>query len=270
MKQKNQTPLSLPLLIALLCILSGCYEPVEGCLDPLSANFNLTADNDCEDCCSYPAINIRFYPMWDTLNLSTTVFYTNQSGDSLQITEASFLVSNAYLTGESVPELSSQDSVVLDCDGPLTMYNALNNITINSQTAQIANVLLDQGYTNLHMTIGIASCLATVDTSAISSLSTKTALFENELSTNTYQTHQFSFAWTPDNASIQDIQLVNDEGLTTLIFNTELLIERGSNLMIEIDVDYSEWFTSFEINDSEETLKRKLIQNAAGSFSLRE
>ncbi len=270
MKQKNQTLLSLPFLIALFCILSGCYEPIDGCLDPLSSNFSLTADNDCEDCCSYPSIQIDFHPMWDTFDLSTTEFYLNQTGDSLNITEASFLVSNAYLTGQSVSLLSSQDSVVLDCGGPLTLFNAFNNVSINSERAQVPNVLLDQVYNSLHVSIGIPSCLATIDTSAITTLSNKTELFDNELSADIYQTHQFSFAWTTDSTSIQELQLINEEGLINLVFETELFTERGENLTIDIDVDYSEWFKSFGINDSEETLKQKLIQNAAGSFSLRD
>lgn len=45
-------------IVVLLLSLSSCYENVEGCLDPDSTNYNLAADIDCDDCCSFPTLSL--------------------------------------------------------------------------------------------------------------------------------------------------------------------------------------------------------------------
>ncbi len=37
---------------------ASCYQNVEGCLDPNSSNYDVTADNACEDCCTYPTLSL--------------------------------------------------------------------------------------------------------------------------------------------------------------------------------------------------------------------
>lgn len=37
---------------------SSCYENAEGCLDPNSTNYDVTADVDCDDCCLYPTLSL--------------------------------------------------------------------------------------------------------------------------------------------------------------------------------------------------------------------
>ena len=270
MKQKNQTLLSLSIVLLSMCGFVGCYEPIDGCLNPLSANFSLTADNDCDDCCSFPSVSIRFFPLWDTFDLDTSSFYTTIDGDSLKITQSRFFIYNAYLSGESLPFLSSQDSVVLDCDPLITLYNTFQNVSLDDQTAQIPSVQLDEGYTSIHLDIGAPECLATIDTSLLTTLSSNTELFDNELDTDRYLTHQLNFAWRNDSTSMQTIQLVNDEGLLSVVFEKDFIIERGENLSIEIDVDYSKWFQSIVLEDSQETIKQKLIENSSGIFTLRD
>lgn len=44
--------------IALVLLLAGCYEPKEGCLDPQAVNYDVTADEACTDCCSWPSLRL--------------------------------------------------------------------------------------------------------------------------------------------------------------------------------------------------------------------
>lgn len=252
------------------CSLAACYEPISDCLDPLAANFSLTADNDCDDCCSYPSVNIRFYPVWDTLDIDTSHFYRQSTGDSISIKGAQFFISNLFLTKQSAFELSSQDSVVLGCDVPLTLYNSMKNISLNAQTAQIPSVELDGGYNMIHVDLGIPSCLSTIDTSAVGVLSSSSELFANELASKSYLSHQFDLVWHNPIPVQRTLQLRNAEGLVQLVFQKELDISRGNNLSIDINVDYSVWLDDFRLDDSEETLIQRLIENSSRSFSLRE
>ncbi len=44
----------------LVILLSGCAEPSVGCRDIRATNYNVTADESCEDCCQYPQLKIKF------------------------------------------------------------------------------------------------------------------------------------------------------------------------------------------------------------------
>ena len=45
--------------IALLILIVGCYEPKEGCLDISASNFDVSADDPCPDCCTYPKLSLE-------------------------------------------------------------------------------------------------------------------------------------------------------------------------------------------------------------------
>jgi hypothetical protein len=40
--------------------LQACYTPAEGCLDIEATNYDVAADDPCEDCCTYPSLQFRF------------------------------------------------------------------------------------------------------------------------------------------------------------------------------------------------------------------
>ncbi len=41
----------------------GCYQPVEGCVEPWATNYDILADDLCDDCCTRPKVNadIAYY-----------------------------------------------------------------------------------------------------------------------------------------------------------------------------------------------------------------
>ncbi|MEY3052957.1 MAG: hypothetical protein RLY31_2742 [Bacteroidota bacterium] len=55
-------PMLYHLLAVCLCtVVSACYQPAEGCLDPLAANYDVSADDDCgSTCCNYPSLKLSF------------------------------------------------------------------------------------------------------------------------------------------------------------------------------------------------------------------
>jgi hypothetical protein len=62
-------------MVLLLILTSGCYEPVEGCLDVDAKNYNVTADNECPSCCELPEvkISITFRYLGESFNLGDTL-----------------------------------------------------------------------------------------------------------------------------------------------------------------------------------------------------
>lgn len=270
MKQKNQNLPSVLGIILLFCVTVGCYEPINDCLNPLAANFSLTADSACDDCCTFPSVDLRFFPLWDTLAINTSQLYSNAASDSFSIKGAQFFVSNMYLSNSLGSVLSSQDSVVLACDPSVTQYNTMKNVSLESQTAEIPSIVLEQGFNVINIDLGISSCLSSIDTSMIGGLSSSSELFNNEIDVASYLSHQFDIDWQDSTYDDLSVQFVNGEGLINLVFESEFEISRGSNLCIDIDVDYHVMLQNIQFDDTEETLKRKIIENSSQSFSLRE
>lgn len=56
-----KSPLIFPFILGIICLLQSCSEPSTGCRDISATNYNVTADEDCEDdCCEYPSLKVQF------------------------------------------------------------------------------------------------------------------------------------------------------------------------------------------------------------------
>lgn len=82
------------LLISLLSfsLFVSCYEPQEACLDVLSVNFNIQADDPCEDCCKYPNIYVESNQIYGDSSFVQSKTYENKHGQSFQLEEAWILL----------------------------------------------------------------------------------------------------------------------------------------------------------------------------------
>lgn len=81
------------LVLFSLFLLPSCYKRAEGCLDPLSSNFNPNADDACDDCCQNPTVALSLrHRLQDTFyKASDTVF--NDLGQAYKLVDFSY-----YLT----------------------------------------------------------------------------------------------------------------------------------------------------------------------------
>ena len=275
---RRSSPIGLNLLFYTaftLSLFSSCYEPIEGCLNPLSTNFQLDADNACDDCCNFPSIGIQFFPLWDTFNLDTVNFFlTNELGQNLRINQSQFFISNVFLTGTPEGILSTRDSVILNCEPPQTLFNTLDIISLTNQTAEIEDVILDEGYNTVHVDIGISECLASIDTVGFTNqIPTLENLSSVQMAENEFLSHEFVIEFEDDLGTERIIRFVNSEALVSLDFTNVLddFFElRGTGISIDIDVRYDLWFSDLLSSDTDEQIKQKILQNSIGSFTLRE
>lgn len=100
--------------------MSSCYEPQDGCLDPLSVNYDVAADRDCKDCCRYPKVRFAFRYLYN----GSTFRFTDTITNNLQ-TQALLLNQNIYLA----------EIELIDSDG--NNVALLDSITLNSAGVRI-------------------------------------------------------------------------------------------------------------------------------------
>jgi hypothetical protein len=90
-----------------LCLFSlwvaGCYEEQEGCLDIEATNFDVDADNPCQDCCDYPTLSLSILhkPLTtDTtrnFNLNTVYQLPHDTNQLLKVKKVWFYLSDLQL-----------------------------------------------------------------------------------------------------------------------------------------------------------------------------
>ncbi len=116
MKQNNPNRLYNHLLWIIIFISLGCYEPTEGCLEVWATNYDVLADNLCDDCCTPPELRVRIqyvladdstqYRFGDTLRLADESYVTLHSANVML---SHFEVTNQ---GDLLPAIN--DSITID------------------------------------------------------------------------------------------------------------------------------------------------------------
>jgi hypothetical protein len=79
--------------LAIVCALSACYDPQEGCRDIAATNFDASADKDC-DCCVYPKLQIGVVQHYDALTYLENGKYTASDGHRFILKNVSFYLSD--------------------------------------------------------------------------------------------------------------------------------------------------------------------------------
>jgi len=115
MKQSKLRFLLTYLLGVSLITLVGCYEPTEGCVEPWAVNYDVLADDLCEDCCTPPEVRVKIqyltpdsstYRFGDTLRLEDNSYVTLHS--------VNVMLSNFEMESSGVQVVSVNDSITLD------------------------------------------------------------------------------------------------------------------------------------------------------------
>lgn len=91
------------LCLCVIMCLTACFEPQEGCQDIAATNFDASADKDCDDCCTYPALQLEVVQRYDTLTFLENRPYEAANGQWFILKSVSLYLSDFQLfqNGES-------------------------------------------------------------------------------------------------------------------------------------------------------------------------
>ena len=111
MKEKNHKRITLNnagcffskiLLICNLVVLNACYEDQEGCLDINATNFDVEADINCPDCCTFPMLQLDYQHKAETadttINFSyESITYQDGAGNPFRVRSVQYYLSDFHL-----------------------------------------------------------------------------------------------------------------------------------------------------------------------------
>ncbi|PSR10254.1 MAG: hypothetical protein DA408_11845 [Bacteroidetes bacterium] len=278
---------ALTLLFTLVC--AACYEPVEGCLNPRAANFDLDADEACGDCCVFPKLKIRFENYWTASNgtvssLSPDSIYYDGLDQPFRFKRIRFYWSELELELTSGSRLSLTDSIELAIaqGGDTTLISTLDNFLLADIDRATRNLTLKTleptGFlAALNAQFGIPDPVNRTVTASV--VPTNHPLAPQIGSMNLGAELGYVFAKIElyrDTISTDTVPLVLQ------VFGTQFLrplrlplatpayLAEGFNPLLVIENDISRWFQGVNVRQSDTTaLKLQFVNNLTQSFTLR-
>jgi len=268
--------------------LTACYEPTEGCLDRRATNFDISADEPCPDCCTYPTLKIRFDNKWqypDTLLAfrTDTVFY-DVLNQPFRINRIRFYWSNFKLLLDNGGELSITDLIDIKIpDGTDTMtLNVIDHFLladINSSTNNLTlGTIVPEGVmTGFKTDFGIAdpvnkAFISEIPEGHVLSPQLGNLNYDTDLGYVFAQIEYFQDTTAADTIPVI-INIFGADALKPLSFDlpTPVMLTEGFNPQLVIETNFAHWFEGVNVRLGDTTtIQAQISNNIEGSFVLKE
>jgi len=262
------------ILIASMLLISSCYEREEGCLDVLSSNFAVDADDDCcagkgECCCTYPKLTISVKHQMDSNNLSSDSIYYTDFGQPFTVDQVEFFISNVRLFIDSESYAITDEIEITASTGEIIARpDDIKVMSTSTFSSSIGSFTKPGTFTELRFLVGItepeksASRDQFLDDHPLAETS-------DDLRDESGELLLYDINWRPDTASADPTVLRRSlEAPIEVRIPINLEKQAGDAVTIGLGIDYLSWFRTIDVGtDSEEVQKSKIEASIPGSFS---
>ncbi len=269
------------LLLSLLFLSLGCYEPEEGCLDINATNYDVSADDPCPDCCTYPSLSLLFQHYVTLATMPDTSFAMKygtrypspmDTNHLFYIDRGRFFISNLKLVKANGEELGVLDSVWL----PLVVGDSIfveNNFSKHDrdifQAAKLGTFNAYGEFTGVKFTLGLAPTIRQVwvDTLKTTALAVENDTLSYNETVGIMPVHLIVRRDTlPDTAPIDLV--FTQERQISLPFEQTVFVDRGFKLKVTLRIDFMVLFQDIDFkNDSEADIWLKIDSQLPNAFS---
>ena len=277
--------------LSLIIIFSSCYTPTEGCLNIDATNYNASADEPCDDCCSFPNLNLKITHsvmiegtsgLDSIINHSADSTFSNSANNFFQIKGMEFYLSDFQLvmSGGDIAEVEDKMTFMIYEDALLqtlkdtTIKDDFVLVTRSSFNYTIGEFRKPGTYVELRFTVGIDERLSSIDADTLTSshsLSSENLMhFSTRDSGFVYQEFSIVNDTTTNSTEIEVYQIGKETANSIqLIIPLNGEIEPGFDIEIPLRVDYTKWLRGINFaTDDEETIKSIIVSNTAEAFEI--
>lgn len=247
-------------IVVLISFLMSCYTRKEACLDVLAANYDVSADDACLDCCTYPKLKLEIQHFVKDSVYNTTSIYTNDLNQSFKILDVRFYVHAFELfnkeTGKKVvlETIKNQDSTLIIPDD-IKIYRSVDaSIEIGS--------LRDNGtYDSLTFYLGLKDEILIND--FIGLPSTHVLLANNRLKNATGEYAHLTVRIEAVDSLIgtRNFQVTGLGISEPYTIKTPITTTKGVGPSFKLKANYDELFKNIDITDSTNVIENALKQN---------
>ncbi len=248
----------------------ACYEPVEDCLDVDARNYNVMADNMCDDCCQLPQINVIFTFRNDGQNFNL--------GDTLSLPGGPIIVENFFFflsafqpNDQNGNPVKLGDSIVVQRnDGNMYISNNFRYFDRANFRSELRSLRFNGKFSSIQFQPGLPSV---VNQLPPDTLRTNTGIgnFPNSAAVGTGKGYSFVSVTlrVPDNENTFTLHVFDEYPLQTKIINTDIQVTRGNNVDVNLNLDLFTWLQNIPVKGDESQWKPVLITAFANALSLR-
>ena len=268
-------------LFLLASTLPACYQPVEGCLDINAANYDVEADNPCDDCCMYPQLKWRFrhrrITPQGTVNFSYADTLTDDFGQPFRVTRITYYLQGARLVRPDGMEWGVEDTVSLyyatapgDTVSQLFQDDFFQLNANNFNTFGVGTFREDGTFSGQKLLIGLTTDAArTIPLRAPDNhpLADET-LWQADSGYVQCRIELFPGVTEADTI-LKIINLYSPNPLTEIQGFLPLDIPLGFSPVVIVEVNYAPWFSGVNIRqDATEIIAQKVAENLRQTFTI--
>lgn len=245
-------------IVVLISFLMSCYTRKEACLDVLASNYDVSADDACPDCCTYPKLKLEIQHFVKDSVYNFDSIYTNDLNQTFKILDVRYYVHGFELfnkdSGKKVvlETIKNQDSTLIIPDD-IKIYRSVDaSIEIGS--------LRDSGtYDSLTFYLGLKDEILTND--FIGLPSTHVLLANNRLKNATGEYAHFTVRIETADSLIRNFQVTGLGISEPYTIKTPVTTTKGVAPSFKLKANYDELFKNIDIKDSTNVIENALKQN---------
>lgn len=265
------------LFLSLLLCCTACLEKEEGCLDITASNYNAATDTPCEDCCTYPSLELEiFHRFNDSLSLVYGDRYVLEGTDSIEINQIKFYLSEFQLENDTETKgVSDTIQVALQDGSMVTLEDNFNLISRDDGFSyDIGNISAQGTFNRISFYVGLTETPSQVVPSSLTNDAHPLAIQSDSFytpATNSYIYNRISLITDTlfEDTVVYDI-LADQRVKVELDY--DLVMDLGFDAVIPIKIDYAEWFKGIDFAAEPpvdpELIKAAIVSNTANAFSI--
>ena len=250
----------LSIVFIILSIVS-CYDRKEGCLDILAANYDVTSDDGCADCCTYPMLRLKISQMaGDSLfRLSDTLI--NDLGQSYKIEDVRFYLSDFSLFQDEA-NLRIRENIMNE-NNSVNIPNDMKIVRGTDIEIEIGTIRSYGAFDSLTFNFGLSSIITE---NIFVNLPTNHVLQKNSMLKDTLNriaqfTMRFKRISPIKDTVAQTIYVTQRPDFPRIRRDTTITTVKGSPIIFPIKTDYAVLFKNIDMNLTTDTLSKLIVKN---------
>ncbi len=254
--------------LLIIVILSSCYESIEDCLDVDAVNYNVLADDACEDCCELPELTLQFSFLNGDKSLSIDL------GDSIKLSEGKYILLEDFYFFLSNIQLLSANGEPLDFEDDIRIFEGEELQLVEHDFAffnrrnfsrDLEGMRFQGTLTNISYDLGLPAPINFYD---IDSLRENTAIQRANDASYRDMDDGFNFFYVKFlNASdsiATEIKIYNDYPLIgdSNIITNPITVEQAISETLGLSFDMEKWLAGIDPESMDESEMMALLKNS--------
>lgn len=242
-------------------MLLSCYESQDGCLDTLAKNYDVTADNECDDCCKYGNLNLAIAHEYNGVGFNLGDTLANDIGERFVLIDFLYVLSGVDLMTEDGP-LILKDSILLSGDEVKYIQSDIAKFQKNRYSTTMGTFRYTGMINQISFQYGLPSSLLSEKIS--NEKHWLNSANDSLYTSDGYITHRLKVGVGEDLRDTMIYEVHQNQGSHPYSFTlTDAFIEKGTDVTIKLTGDYSFWFDGVRFSEEKAVIESKIFDNAS-------